>query len=144
MNSTAYQTLALSLSLPARPSPKTASITYSHNHTRHTDIRAQSLADARALPEGPHEVVVLVAVHDAREHVVCVCRGADCEQDYEEEGLEVKEGGLGGGVGLLVLGGLEGDGMGLGRVPLWLSGRGVRGAGGWGGGWSGWDWGAGF
>ncbi len=38
---------------------------------------------------------VLVPVHDAWEDVVGVCARADEQEDDEEEGLEVEEGGLG-------------------------------------------------
>jgi hypothetical protein len=78
-------------------SPRQTLITYSHDHTGNRDIRTQPLSDARSLPERRHDVVVLVAVDDAGEDVVRVGGGADCEEDYEEEGLEVEEGGLVGG-----------------------------------------------
>lgn len=55
---------------------------------------------------------------------MCVCRGADCEEDDEEEGLEVEEGGLGDMLEecfhVLVC-----DGRGWGRyIPLSLCGGG--------------------
>ena len=68
--------------------------THSHDHTRNTNIRTQPLPDPRRLPQRRHNPVFLVAIDYAREHRVCVCRGADCEEDDEKEGLEVEEGGL--------------------------------------------------
>jgi hypothetical protein len=76
---------------PLSPHP-----TYRHDHTRNAHIRTQALADARGLPKRRDEVILLVAVDYAGEDVVRVGGGADCEEDYEEEGLEVEEGGLGG------------------------------------------------
>jgi hypothetical protein len=66
-------------------------LTYRHNNARQTDIRTQPLTDARGLPEGADEVIVLVAVDDSGEDVVRICGCADCEEDYEEKGLKVEE-----------------------------------------------------
>lgn len=97
--------------------------TYSHNNQPHTNPRTQPLSHARSFPERRHKIRVFVSVHDPREDVVCVGGGADCEQDYEEEGVEVEEGGL---VGGLVCGeegwGGEGKGEG-GRTILIVAGR---------------------
>jgi hypothetical protein len=56
--------------------------TYGHDDARNADVRTEALANAGSLPEGRDKVVVLVTVDDAGEHVVCVRRGADCEQDH--------------------------------------------------------------
>ena len=68
--------------------------THSHDYTRNTNIRTQSLAYARRLPQWRHNPVFLVAVDDAGEDRVRVGRGADGEEDDEEERLEVEEGRL--------------------------------------------------
>jgi hypothetical protein len=75
---------------PARSSYK-ETLTYRHNHACQTNIRTQPLANARGFPEGADEVVVLVAIDDAGEDVVRVRGGADCEENYKQEGLEVEE-----------------------------------------------------
>lgn len=41
-----------------------------------------------------HLIPVLIPVHDTRSEVVDVCARADEQQEDEEEGLEVEEGGL--------------------------------------------------
>jgi hypothetical protein len=82
------------ISLPTQTT--TIHLTYRHDHTRNAHIRTQALSDARSLPKRRDEVVLLVAVDYAGEDVVRVGGCADCEEDYEEEGLEVEEGGLGG------------------------------------------------
>jgi hypothetical protein len=68
--------------------------TYRHDKTRNAHVRAQAFADARTLPDGPDEVVVLAAVDYAREDVVRVRRRADEEEQDDEERLEVEQGGL--------------------------------------------------
>jgi hypothetical protein len=67
--------------------------TYSHNKTRQPHIRTQPLADARTLPHGI-QPGVLARVDEARRDVVRIRRGADEEEDDDEEGLEVEEGRL--------------------------------------------------
>lgn len=62
-----------------------------------------SRSPTRALPEGPHQVVVLVAVHDAGEHGVEVRRRTDGQEEDEKEGLEVEEGRLLGDVSSVVV-----------------------------------------
>ena len=44
--------------------------------------------------ESSHLIPVLIPVHNARGEVVDVCARADEQQEDEEEGLEVEEGGL--------------------------------------------------
>ena len=41
----------------------------------------------------PH-VPIFVSVYDTREHSMCVCAGADEEENHEKEGLEVEKRGL--------------------------------------------------
>lgn len=69
-------------------------MTYSHDYTSDTDVRAQSLTHPRALPKRPHEVIVLISIHDTWEHGMEVCGCTDREKNYEEERLEVEECGL--------------------------------------------------
>ena len=91
----------LRLALPATPilqsvaraAAADAEITHRHEHAAYADVGAQPLAYPRSLPKDAHHAV-LVAVHDAGEEVVHVGRRADEEEDDEEEGLEVEEGGL--------------------------------------------------
>lgn len=81
-------------------------ITHRHEHAAYADVGAQPLAYPRALPEDAHHAV-LVAVHDAGEEVVHVGRRADQEEDDQEEGLEVEEGGLAGELACLTCRGWE-------------------------------------
>lgn len=80
-----------------RQLPLLPNLVHTHRHYDQPkrDIRTHPLAETRALPKDAHEVVVPVTVHESREVVVRVGRGADCEEDNENEGLEVEEGGLG-------------------------------------------------
>lgn len=76
---------------PPCASPHKENLTHRHDYACQTDIRTQPLTNARGLPERTDEVVVLVAVDDTREYVVRICGGADCEENYEQEGLKVEE-----------------------------------------------------
>lgn len=67
--------------------------TYSHADAAYTYVGAQALPYTGAFPEDAHGAV-LFPVEDAGEHVVHVGACADQEEDDEEEGLEVEEGGL--------------------------------------------------
>ena len=67
------------------------STTYRHDNTSQTNVRAQPFTYSRSFPYGADEVVLLITIDDARKDVVCIRGGADCEQDDEEEGLEVEE-----------------------------------------------------
>jgi len=81
---------------PPLPQPSHLSpITHRHNNTSQTNIRTQPLPHTRRFPNRRYPILLLVPVEGARESRVCVGRRADCEKDYEEEGLEVEECGLG-------------------------------------------------
>ena len=41
----------------------------------------------------PH-VPIFISVYNTREHSVCICAGADEEENHEKEGLEVEKRGL--------------------------------------------------
>lgn len=67
--------------------------TYSHADAAYAYVRAQTLSDARGLPEDAQDTVPFLVEH-AGEDVVHVGARADQEEDDEEEGLEVEEGRL--------------------------------------------------
>jgi hypothetical protein len=69
-------------------------ITYSHDHTSNAHIRTEPFTHSCGPPDGRDIVLLLVAIDDAREYVMRVGRCTDCQEDDEEEGLEVEEGGL--------------------------------------------------
>ena len=54
------------------------------------DPRAEALADARGLPEGAGEAL-LVAVEERRHLRVDVCARADGEDDHRQQALEVEQ-----------------------------------------------------
>lgn len=64
----------------------------SHADAAYAYIGAQPFADARGLPEDAQDTILLPIEH-AWEYVVHVGARADEEEDDEEEGLEVEEGG---------------------------------------------------
>lgn len=89
-------------------------LTHSHANAAYTYVGAQALPYPGAFPEDAHGAI-LFPVEDAGEHVVHVGARADQEEDDEEEGLEVEEGGLRSGavvisIGVVSLNGARGTG----------------------------------
>lgn len=92
--------------------------TYSHADAAYTYVGAQALPYPGAFPEDAHGAV-LFPVEDAGEHVVHIGARADQEEDDEEEGLEVEEGGLHRGAAGISIGVVDLKGVGVLDIP-WL------------------------
>lgn len=100
---------------PARKTKRQREIhllaTYSHADAAYTYVGAQALPYPSAFPEDAHGAV-LFPVEDAGEHVVHIGACADQEEDDEEEGLEVEEGGLYRVAGVISIGFVDLNGAG--------------------------------